>query len=111
MNDFTHWMNIAINPDIVIYIEHSIAQNRKEPSHVLSPNTGDDCGTGAGSRFQADHRPRSRRSHYDQYLADVMGLGWVDEDDLYVAMDWLLESHERIELRWLRGILRPVHEC
>ena len=30
-------------------------------------------------------------------LAGVLGLGAVDEDDLYAAMDWLLERQARIE--------------
>ena len=30
-------------------------------------------------------------------LADALGLGAVDEDDLYAAMDWLLERQDRIE--------------
>ena len=30
-------------------------------------------------------------------LAETLGLGAVDEDDLYAAMDWLLERQERIE--------------
>ena len=30
-------------------------------------------------------------------LAETLGLGAVDEDDLYAAMDWLLERQDRIE--------------
>ena len=30
-------------------------------------------------------------------LAETLGLGALDEDDLYTAMDWLLERQERIE--------------
>ena len=30
-------------------------------------------------------------------LADALGLGAVDEDDLYAAMDWLLERQARME--------------
>ena len=30
-------------------------------------------------------------------LADTLGLGAVNEDDLYAAMDWLLQRQERIE--------------
>ena len=30
-------------------------------------------------------------------LADTLGLGAVDEDDLYAAMDWLLKRQDRIE--------------
>ena len=30
-------------------------------------------------------------------LADTLGLGAVDEDDLYAAMDWLLPRQDRIE--------------
>ena len=32
-------------------------------------------------------------------LASVLGLGEIDEDDLYAAMDWLLERQDRIERR------------
>ena len=35
-------------------------------------------------------------------LADELGVGGVDEDDLYAAMDWLLERQERIEDRLAR---------
>ena len=30
-------------------------------------------------------------------LAETLGLGPLDEDDLYASMDWLLERHARIE--------------
>ena len=30
-------------------------------------------------------------------LAETLGLGAVDEDDLYAAMDWLLERQDRVE--------------
>ena len=32
-------------------------------------------------------------------LAETLGLGPLDEDDLYAAMDWLLERQDRIERR------------
>ena len=32
-------------------------------------------------------------------LASVLGLGEIDEDDLYAAMDWLLERQDSIERR------------
>jgi hypothetical protein len=35
-------------------------------------------------------------------LAQELGLGQADEDDLYGAMDWLLERQERIERRLAR---------
>lgn len=39
-------------------------------------------------------------------LADELGVAGVDEDDLYGAMDWLLERQERIEDRLARRHLR-----
>jgi hypothetical protein len=30
-------------------------------------------------------------------LAETLGLGPLDEDDLYASMDWLLERQDRIE--------------
>ena len=38
-------------------------------------------------------------------LADELGVADADEDDLYAAMDWLLERQERIEDRLAR---RPL---
>ena len=35
-------------------------------------------------------------------LAEELGLGEVDADDLYAALDWLLERQERIEARLAR---------
>ena len=40
-------------------------------------------------------------------LAESLGVGDDDEDDLYEAMDWLLERQERIEQRLAR---RHLHE-
>ena len=39
-------------------------------------------------------------------LAYELGVGGADEDDLYAAMDWLLERQERIEDRLARRHLR-----
>jgi hypothetical protein len=39
-------------------------------------------------------------------LADELGVADADEDDLYAAMDWLLERQERIEDRLARRHLR-----
>jgi len=39
-------------------------------------------------------------------LADELGVAGVDEDDLYAAMDWLLEHQERIEDRLARRHLK-----
>lgn len=39
-------------------------------------------------------------------LADELGLGGVEEDDLYAAMDWLLERQSRIEDRLARRHLK-----
>jgi transposase len=45
--------------------------------------------------------PRSKlattRSWTQSTLADELGVGDADEDELYAAMDWLLERQERIE--------------
>ena len=40
-------------------------------------------------------------------LAEELGVGDDDEDDLYEAMDWLLERQERIEQRLAK---RHLHE-
>jgi hypothetical protein len=37
------------------------------------------------------------RSWSDTTLADVLGVGDADEDELYAAMDWLLERQDHIE--------------
>jgi hypothetical protein len=39
-------------------------------------------------------------------LAEELGVAGVDEDDLYAAMDWLLERQERIEDRLARRHLK-----
>ena len=40
-------------------------------------------------------------------LADTLGLGAVDEDDLYAAMDWLGQRQGRIEQALARRHLEP----
>jgi transposase len=37
------------------------------------------------------------REWHDTTLADELGIGDADEDELYAALDWLLERQERIE--------------
>ena len=37
-------------------------------------------------------------------LGAVLGVAGADEDDLYDAMDWVLERRETIETPWLHGI-------
>ena len=37
-------------------------------------------------------------------LGEVLGLGGADEDDLYAAMDWVLERKETIETGWPQDI-------
>ena len=39
-------------------------------------------------------------------LGDVLGLGPVDEDELYIALDWLGERQEAIEKALARKLLR-----
>ncbi|MCY4188317.1 MAG: IS1634 family transposase, partial [Bryobacterales bacterium] len=39
-------------------------------------------------------------------LAEMLGLGALDEDDLYAAMDWLLERQQRIERELARQHLQ-----
>ena len=39
-------------------------------------------------------------------LAETLGLGEIDEDDLYAAMDWLLERQDAIERRLARRHLK-----
>ena len=41
-------------------------------------------------------------------LGDVLGLGPVDEDELYVALDWLGERQEAIEKALAR---KHLHDC
>ena len=49
--------------------------------------------------------PRSKLStarglDEDDSLSEVLGLGPVDVDELYAAMDWLLERQPRVEAGW-----------
>ena len=44
-------------------------------------------------------------------LASVLGLGEIDEDDLYAAMDWLLERQDSIERRLAKRIYKTVRWC
>ena len=46
------------------------------------------------------------RAFSQSTLADELGVADADEDDLYAAMDWLLERQERIEDRLARRHLR-----
>jgi transposase len=46
------------------------------------------------------------RAFSQSTLADELGVGGADEDDLYQAMDWLLERQTRIEDRLARRHLR-----
>jgi len=44
-------------------------------------------------------------------LADTLGLGAVDEDDLYAAMDWLGQRQGRIEQALQNGISMRARWC
>jgi hypothetical protein len=46
------------------------------------------------------------RAFAQSTLADELGVADADEDDLYAAMDWLIERQERIEDRLARRHLR-----
>jgi hypothetical protein len=46
------------------------------------------------------------RAFSQSTLADELGVADADEDDLYAAMDWLIERQERIEDRLARRHLR-----
>ena len=52
----------------------------------------DRAGLQAGHRARADRRQPPARS-----LGRLLGLGEVDEDELYRALDWLIEQQTRIE--------------
>ena len=41
-------------------------------------------------------------------LAETLGLGDGDEDDLYAAMDWLLERQEGIERRFPSALAQRI---
>ena len=44
-------------------------------------------------------------------LGDVLGLGEVDEDELYTALDWLLERQPAIEATLANAISPTAHWC
>jgi transposase len=50
-----------------------------------------------GSKLATSRALREETCHHS--LGETLGLGTVNEDDLYAAMDWLLERQPRIEAR------------
>ena len=76
------------------------AAHRREALPGTRPGGGDGARTTAASRFEA--RPGCGCTT----LAEELGVGDDDEDDLYEAMDWLLERQERIEQRLAQRHLR-----
>ena len=56
--------------------------------------------------IRADSKLGSVRLINNTTLGDELGLGDFDEDDLYGAMDWLLENQRAIEKRLARRHLR-----
>ena len=71
----------------------------RSPSRGARPVPGDDLPAGDRARLEArDGRARFAQST----LGEELGVEDADEDDLYAAMDWLLERQERIEDRLAR---------
>ena len=50
-------------------------------------------------RLEARHRARLAADTARDSLAEMLGIESVDEDELYAAMDWLLERQGTIEKR------------
>ncbi len=44
-------------------------------------------------------------------LGEMLGFGAVDEDELYDALDWLLERQPAIEKRWPASISTTARWC
>jgi Transposase DDE domain len=64
---------------------------------------GDDRAAGAQARLQARHGQIARAVHARR---DELGAADADADDLYAALDWLLERQARIEERLARRHLQ-----
>ena len=70
--------------------------DRPEALAKAQPGAGHDRGADPGTRLEAGHGTRPRRGHGGEHPGrDPRSR--LDEDDLYGAMDWLLERQERIE--------------